>query len=303
MKQFSLVILLLVSSLWGIAQQQIFISTNGKDSNTGSIKAPVASLTQALEIYRASGKKGGTEILFREGVYRFVKTVELKATDSGKDNSPLVIKSYGNESVELNAGSTLMLDWKPYKKGIYKAEVKGNVAKFEQFYVNGKQQVLARYPNFDASISPYNGWAADAIEPSRLKKLKGLEGVYYHVIHSGRWGGFHYRITGVDKKGNATLEGGWQNNRPENGLHKQFRMIENTLAELDSPNEWYFDGKYIYYYPESKSDLKAVYETDGLSEIISLKGNEQNPVKYVNIHNLTLTKTERLIKSVGNLIA
>ena len=126
----------------------------------------------------------------------------------------------------------LKLDWKPYKKGIYRAKVNQDVSRFEQFYVNGEQKVLARYPNYNASISPYGGWAADAVDAKRLKKLKGLEGAYYHVIHAARWGGFHYQISAVDKKGNPTLEGGWQNNRPENGLHKKFRMIENTSGRI-----------------------------------------------------------------------
>ncbi|MCG8580606.1 MAG: PDZ domain-containing protein [Bacteroidales bacterium] len=276
-----------------MAQQQFFISTDGIDSNRGSKDAPVASLQKAVELYRQSGVKGNTEIIFREGVYNFAKTVKLGSSDSGSDKLPLVIKAYGDEKVILDAGATLKLDWKPYKKGIYRAEVTQSVTRFEQFFVNGQQKVLARYPNYDASISPYGGWAEDAIAPSRLKKLKGLEGAYYHVIHAARWGGFHYQITGVDKKGNPTLEGGWQNNRPENGLHKKFRMIENTLAELDAPNEWYFDGKYIYFYPADQSELDAKYETDGITEIISMLGSEEQAVKNITLKNLTFQHTAR----------
>lgn len=56
----------------------------------------------------------------------------------------------------------------------------------------------------------------------------------------GEWGGFHYRITGVDGKGNLKLEGGWQNNRPS-PLHKQFRFVENIFEELNVPGEWFAD--------------------------------------------------------------
>ena len=42
-------------------------------------------------------------------------------------------------------------------------------------------------------------------------------------LHAAEWGDFHYRITGVDAKGNARLEGGWQNNRPM-GMHDQIRF-------------------------------------------------------------------------------
>ncbi len=293
MKRLGLSLICICLSVFMFAQQQIFISTSGSDTNNGEKNQPVATLEKAINLYRNASNQGETEIIFREGIYRFQKSVELNGKDSGKENSPLVIKAYGDEKVVLDGGSELKLDWKKYKKGIFKAEVKGELAKFEQLYVNGEQKILARYPNYDASIAPFGGWTEDAMTPKRLKKLKGLEGAYYHVIHAARWGGFHFQITDVDKKGNPTLEGGWQNNRPENGLHQKYRMIENTLAELDAPNEWYFDGKYIYFYPELEKDLEAKFETDGVSEIIVMKGSEKNPVQYVEIRNLTFKHTAR----------
>lgn len=39
----------------------------------------------------------------------------------------------------------------------------------DQLFVNGKKQISARYPNFDPNIRIFNGYAADACSPERVK--------------------------------------------------------------------------------------------------------------------------------------
>ncbi|HRQ52185.1 MAG TPA: peptide-binding protein, partial [Agriterribacter sp.] len=90
---------------------------------------------------------------------------------------------------------------------------------------NQKLQPLARYPDYDSAARIFHGTAADAIAPERVKRWKNPEGGYVHALHAYEWGGFHYRITGVDAEGNVQLEGGWQNNRP-NELHKEYHSVE-----------------------------------------------------------------------------
>ena len=89
-------------------------------------------------------------------------------------------------------------------------------------------------------------------------------------MHVQRWGGYHYRITGKDAKGEVTYEGGWQNNR-QMGMHKDFRMVENIFEELDAAGEWFHNAKTstLYYMPAAGVDMaKAaadqVYEAAGI---------------------------------------
>ena len=98
---------------------------------------------------------------------------------------------------------------------------------FDQLFLNGKQQILARYPDYDASILPWHGYAADAISPERLKKYKHPEGAFIHRMHSGLWGSYHFMIEKVDENGVPTLVGGYQMNRNNNGFHPKFNFIEN----------------------------------------------------------------------------
>ena len=103
----------------------------------------------------------------------------------------------------------------PDKKKQDKREAGGGSDRldFDQLFVNGERQFMARYPNYDPAARVYGGTAADAISPERVKGWSNPVGGFVHGLHGRGWGSFNYRITGVDDKGDVKLEGGWQNNR------------------------------------------------------------------------------------------
>ena len=103
----------------------------------------------------------------------------------------------------------------------------------DQLFVNGKKQISARYPNFDPNIRIFNGYAADACSPERVKNWSSPAGGYLHAMHSREWGGYQYSIEGKDAKGELILKGGFQNNR-QMGMHHTYRMVENIFEELDA---------------------------------------------------------------------
>ena len=41
----------------------------------------------------------------------------------------------------------------------------------DQHFVNGVRQPMARYPDFNSAVRPYNGFAADAFSPQRAKNF------------------------------------------------------------------------------------------------------------------------------------
>ena len=116
-----------------------------------------------------------------------------------------------------------------------------------------------------------------------------------HAMHPARWGGFSYRITGKDDKGNVTLEGGWQGNRPAQP-HKDFRYVENIFEELDAPGEWFLNAKTatLYFYPPTGLELsKATIEAVRLRHLVEFRGTEQAPVKWVTFRGITFRQTLR----------
>ncbi|TWF39841.1 PDZ domain-containing protein [Chitinophaga polysaccharea] len=272
----------------GKAQTVWHVATNGNDSHSGSASQPLKTPGKAVEL-AIKRKNEQAVILLHGGTYYLEKEINLQAANMACKR--LEIRAYDNEPVFISAGQKLSLTWTPYKDGIYKASVPTGVT-FERLYVNGELQVLARYPNYDATAKVFHGTAADALE--KAAQWKHPENSYVHALHAYDWGGFHYRVTGV-KNNELVLEGGWQNNRP-NGLHKEFRFVENNLEALDAPGEWFLDQQQhlLYYYPTAAMQLPAArIEVSRLKKSIVLKGSAAKPVKNVTLRGLQFVHNER----------
>ena len=101
---------------------------------------------------------------------------------------------------------------------------------------------MARYPNFDPTARPYNGCGGRRVQPRSGPRAGPIRPAASSTpCTRAHWGGYHYRITGKNAKGEVTYEGGWQNNR-QMGMHPQHRFVENIFEELDAPGEWFHNA-------------------------------------------------------------
>lgn len=259
---------------------------SGFDETQGDIGAAVAAARDA----RASGAVG-VEIVLADGVYRLTAPVVLTSEDSGVEGGPLVIRAEHPRQAMLSGARALAPQWRDWQGGIVVADVSG--PSFDGLFVNGEKQMRARYPNYDPDVRVYNGYAEDALAPARAGNWSRPETGYFHALHSGRWGGWHYRILGVDEDGGVRLSEGVGNNRPS-APHETFRFVENILEELDAPGEWFFDeaeGK-LYFFPPEGLDLAAAVVAGAYTEnLIELRGAADNPVRFVEIDGLGFAET------------
>jgi hypothetical protein len=280
------------------AAQEIFVSPAGNDENAGTREMPLATLAAARDLARKTRTAGVPQsILLAGGAYYLAEPLTLEAADSGTAGAPVVYSSLPGEEATISGGRRLDLRWRPYKNGIYQADVPGKEKQFviDQLFINGERQHMARYPNYDPAVRNYGGTAADAISPARVKTWANPLGGLVHGLHVAQWGDFHYRIIGVDAFGRPQLEGGWQNNRPM-GMHRDLRFVENIFEELDAPGEWYFDREHgtLYVFPPAGIELsKARIESAGLKRLIDLHGGSSAPVRYVTFRNLIFTHAAR----------
>ena len=210
------------------------------------------------------------------------------------DLNGLTIRASGTSEVVVKGSTILDLEWEKYDENIFTAQLQ--IEKdFDQLIVNGSPQILARYPDYNEDGGYWQGHAADAISKERIYTWKNPAGAYYHVMHIGRWGGFHYQITGLDENGDAILEGGHQNNRPSRP-HETFRMVENVLEELTSAGEWYFDKSQskLYFWPPDEIDIQsAKIEVPIVKNLISIKGKLNKPVRNISIEGIKFEHTNR----------
>jgi hypothetical protein len=285
----------LLSTSLAARADTFWVAAEGNDTHPGTRTEPFATLKRAQQEARvASGRGAAVTVLVRGGTYYLAEPLAFTPADSGTARTPVTYQAAENETVAISGGVKLDLKWEPYKDGIRQAKVPKGFST-DQLFVNGVRQHLARYPNFDANERVYNGYAADAIGPDRVKKWADPRGGFIHAMHAAEWGGFHFVITGKKADGTLTYEGGWQNNRPA-GMHNRFRFVENVFEELDAPGEWFLDRKTdtLYFYPPDGLDLsKATVEAVRLPHLIEFRGTDKNPVRAVRIKGLTFRHTAR----------
>jgi hypothetical protein len=221
---------------------EFHVAPGGADTNPGTRVAPFRTLAAAQRAARAVAGKEAVTVRVADGVVYLPETLVLTAADSGTAAHPVTWMAEREGGVVLSGGARLDLTWSPCSNGIFKAAVPAGLA-IDQLFINGQRQRMARYPNFDAGkpTAAYQGFAADAFAPERAARWADPAGGYIHAMHRGRWGGYHYRITGKNADGTVAYEGGWQNNR-QMGMHKDQRMVENIFEELDAPGEWFHDA-------------------------------------------------------------
>ncbi|WP_343565652.1 peptide-binding protein [Sphingobacterium sp.] len=275
--------------------KRIYISTSGNDQNPGTAAQPFATVEaalQAVEKSKQEKEREDIEIIFTGGTYYLDKPIQLSAARSGTKNRPLRIKPADGKQVTLSGAKPLTLKWEQGDKGIWEAKVPTGMS-FQSLYANDAHLIRARYPNYDASVLPFQGYAADALSPERIASWKNPVGGIVHALHAGRWGGFHYRIVGKDGTSMVTLEGGEQNNRPSK-MHETYRYVENIFEELDSAQEWYLDESTstLYYMPSKGIDPNQLkFEAPQLENLITFSGSSTHPVHDIEISGLRFTHT------------
>ena len=294
---FSQKTLFLVLALTGQAHAlNLHVVPNGKDTNPGTEGAPLATLAAARDAARKVTGKEAVTVHVGDGIYYLRETLVFTPADSGSAEFPVVYRAVNEGRAVLSGGSELKLDWKPFRNGIFQAPTPQGL-KIDQLFINSKAQRMARYPNFDAAkkTAAYQGYSADAFSKERAVKWADPVGGYIHAMHTSRWGGYHYLITGKDAEGNVTYEGGWQNNR-QMGMHKDFRMVENIFEELEAPGEWFYDDKTstLYFLPEAGIKLAtAKVEVVRLRHLVELAGTQEKPVKYISLQGFTVRHAAR----------
>ena len=272
-----------------------YVSPLGDDNNSGSIEAPFQTLHRThAEMSKYAGEKPIT-VYLREGTYYLNEPLLFTSDNSGTKENPIRYISYNDERARISGAEILsQLDWSEYKGNIMQASINQPLI-FDQLFVNGIKQIQARYPNYDKDIAIFNGFASDALDPNRVAHWNNPAGGFAHVMHSHEWGGYHYEIVAKNDRNELELSGGYQNNR-QMGMHTQYRMVENIFEELDAPGEWYYDKdeSILYFYPPTGTDLSnSVIELPQIEILISIKGNENNPVKYVEFDGIEFTHTLR----------
>ncbi len=176
-------------------KNMIFVSPSGNDNLSGTIDAPLATLSAAKE--KAKNFDGKVTVYFREGTYTIENTVNFDADDK----SDVVYKAYRNEKVIFTSGS-------PYT-GFDECTVNGvrafkkDIGKGADFNILFNEQTTlsrTRYPESgyfyvndvsDDDIQPgddkndqyHTGFLGMYIDNSNFFDFKNMEDVEIKLLH------------------------------------------------------------------------------------------------------------------------
>ena len=304
-------------ALWAAGAEgiELYVSPAGRDTNPGTLQAPLATVHQALAVRRKAGVDQPAVIRVRGGTYYLAEPLSLTPEDSGRPESPLVIEAHPGETPVLSAGVRLS-GWR-VDRGRWTLElpeVKAGRWRFSQLFVNGQRRYRSRLPK--QGYYYIRGHASSTGEPGQQghnrfrfsprqlrRDWRNLHDVEVLVFHN--WSMSRIPLAEIDEDRNiATLAGRtWHSRIAALAARKRF-LVENVAEALSEPGEWYLDRAtgVITYLPLAGEDPEtAVVVAPRLDEIVTLRGESAVGcyVEHVTLRGLTFAHANWNVPAAG----
>jgi len=168
---------------------EIHVAAGGSDAADGADGRPLATLHGARDRVRELRRRcdaGAVTVWVHGGTYYLASPLVLTPSDSGTADAPVSYAAWPGDRPTLSGGIRLACRWEPFRDGLWKAGIPGaenGALVFNQLFINGKRQIRARYPNYEATnpLKSGPGWINAA--PRR-----GLpEGKYQYRPFAADW--------------------------------------------------------------------------------------------------------------------
>lgn len=266
-------LLIFVSSLSPVHALNHYISAAGSDSNSGTSSSdPWQTITKLNTITYSPGDT----IFFKAGdTFRG----NILINQSGNSNAGIVFTSYGTGNKPIISGAEPVTNW-TLNGTIYQS---GFTQDITSFFINDKEQVIARYPNEHqylnvdtAAIGSLDDASLTGISPSLITGGKVC-------VHTAQWC--------WEKSPIASFSGdkiSYTNSMLPAITGFGYFLYDN-LSHLDTVNEWKYDttNQILHYMPPSGEDPNTMNcEASVYTNGIQLGTN----VSYVSITDLAFEK-------------
>ena len=277
--------------------KQFYVSPDGNDENTGSKENPFASLGRAKEAAKicSADMDGDIVINILPGYYKLERPEVFDESHSGKNGYNIIYKGTDAKNPSIFSGGTKIEGWQPTENGlIWKAPAP--IEETRTLYINtlpahrAKSKFLYTIlENYVADPENTDETASDGFKVSKenffadFKRPEDMELVWpINWIHSRtpvedvfpdpddpekiifkmkqpEWNYARYNANPACRPMTVT----------KTSAARHF-FVENDLALLDEPGEFYFDKaeKYIYYYPYPEEDLRTAETYVGTTDMM-----------------------------------
>ena len=289
--KFLLLLAALLCALPFTRAADLYVSPSGRDPWSGRLAdanaarddGPFATLERARDEIRqrraASATVDAFTVHVRAGRFALGRPLQLDARDSGTATAPIEWRGYRDERPLIRGGQPIA-GFVPHEGKILRADVGAQGFKgvhFRMLLCDGRQQILARYPNFDPQ-NPYGGgWAyVDGKAVPMYTEVPGEDKRTFRyapaddrpwtqpteaevmIFPRYNWWNNLVRLASLDRATRTlTLAADCSYAiRPGDRYY-----VRNVREELDAPGEWYLDrtSGTLYFWPPEGADLGTVF--------------------------------------------
>ncbi len=296
------------------AAATFYVATDGSDAWSGTLPqpkadrtdGPFATLTRARDAVRELKQTGPLKapviVMLRGGVYELAEPFTLTVQDSGTAQCPIYYIAYPGEKPVISGGRVIT-GWQKGEGDLWTVkipEVSDGEWYFRQLFVDGQRAARARLP--------HEGFYAVAELPSK-EEMKSPDVQAHFKFSPGElaiwanlddaelvllrtWDAARVRIAKVDEQAN-TVTFTTTSNRIFRWISKHPRYyIENILAGLTDPGQWYLDRAtgVLYYWPLPGEDMTEVQVVAPIIEqLVRLEGDPgaEEFVEHIILRGLT----------------
>lgn len=291
------------------SQKKIYVSSNGDDSNAGTVEKPLATLIGARDVIREYKKKGSIQqsffVVIEDGTYYMTTPLVLSPEDSGTEEFPVIYKA-AEGAKPIFSGGRKVSGFRINKKGLWETKVSetlDNNWNFDQLYVNEKRATLARTPN--VGFLNIDNVEENILEKDLSKVAKKAKQILYFdksnynsllrirqdEIKNVRFRAFHkwdFTLRHIEElnANDLSIVTSGKGMKPWNPLKKEGRIIfENYEEALDNDGEWFLkdDGRLLYQPLLGETIEKSVVIAPFLENIVTIKGSASQNTYVSNI--------------------
>lgn len=286
--------------LSGCTYKEYHVSKEGSDQNSGTKSKPFLTIQKAQEVVRKKGAEGSSvdiTVWINNGTYFISGPLKFDASDSGNDENIITYKAVKGAKPVISGGKEVT-GWQHRGNGLWVVSVDGEMAEFRELFFDGQRATRARHPNTDylrvAEVGAdrrtnFKFHPGDFPNPQNLQQLE-LVLLHDWSITRIPLAEIDYqqnRITAVDSIGAKGLNFFNLDNWEKDPRY----FLENDMAFLDSPGEWYFDKSERLLYlilPEGTNpeSIRIVFPVTG-PHLLVIEGSEQQKVRNITFEGIS----------------
>ena len=290
---------LLLFLIWNTNAASLYVSTNGADSNPGTLTKPLRTIQSAANLAQP-----GDTILIRGGTYR--ETVVPGR--SGSSSEPITFAPYEKESVVISGADMVAAqNWTQVSNSIYQASVACALNDGNQVFVDGQMINEARFPNTTLDVShPVKLLAEGAGSVGTRDEAVGMITNAALIQPLGYWIGATLNIVlgkvwcaetvSVTDSGPGWLKFHYNQAEDYQPVAGNPFFLTGKASQLDAPGEWFYDSAHRtlrLQTPTSDSPAQHRIETKARPYAFDLRGKSHIVVRGLDIFAATVVMDER----------